>query len=764
MIPKLLLKTVTLTLLMVLVAETSAQKRQTTRPTRRAPTTPAAPAPPNFDTLLAADSYKLYAEVRGVGQLIRSSSISEILDPVLKLAEPPREFRTLVKWLNTHADDVMTSRMLVATWPTAKGIPDLLVAIEFDSTEEAAKFAPQLNAFLPKVLPTPSAEASSSPPASKKPEEEKPSYYLQHVGSLILITPTPLNLKNLRPARSKLLSDDVSFRVARTRFSSDQVFVYVNVNGIEADEENRRKQYEEEEKKRVVEEEQAKQAAENLTSPEPSAKEKTAAAGDFEVQEITIPHGQPATPSAKPDQFSIAMAQLTSSFFQGQAKWPDAIGFGLSLENDSFDVRALMVSAAGEKPDPIPFFPNLIPGPPIVPESTSILPADTELFAVFSLDLPQIYAAMSKPREIGEVKTVEMQAIKQIELEGPFAEIEKQLKIKLKDDLLPLLGSEVVISLPVRLLGDSRPPQPNPDPSPTATSAQNPTSEPSFVVAVSLRDKEGVKALIPRLVDSMGFKGASALAQTERRGETELVSYGNVLSYAFIENFLVISADTATTKHVVDSYLKHETLSSDIQFKNSVRWQPRQLQAQLYVSPALMESYKSWANAPSTLISDQTREILSRLSMVAQPITYSLSNDGLGTLHELHVPKNLVLMAVAGVSAEANPSPIIANERTTISTLHTIASAEIQYKSGKGAGSFGTVDQLLAAGLLAEDMMKNHGYKIEIMLFGDKFQVTAVPDEYGKTGKTSYFIDHSAILRGADHGGAIATVEDNPIY
>jgi hypothetical protein len=72
-----------------------------------------------------------------------------------------------------------------------------------------------------------------------------------------------------------------------------------------------------------------------------------------------------------------------------------------------------------------------------------------------------------------------------------------------------------------------------------------------------LRDKEGVKALIPRLVDSMGFKGASALAQTERRGETELVSYGNVLSYAFIENFLVISVDTATTKHVVDSYLKH---------------------------------------------------------------------------------------------------------------------------------------------------------------------------------------------------------------
>src|SRR6476646_156713 len=118
MIPKLLLKPLALGLLLLLVCETSAQKRQTPKPTRRVPTSPATPTPPNFDTLLAADSYKLYAEVRGVGQLIRSNSISEILEPVMKLADPPREFRTLIKWLNTHADDVITSRMLVATWPT----------------------------------------------------------------------------------------------------------------------------------------------------------------------------------------------------------------------------------------------------------------------------------------------------------------------------------------------------------------------------------------------------------------------------------------------------------------------------------------------------------------------------------------------------------------------------------------------------------------------------------------------------------------------
>src|SRR3954451_5416639 len=136
-----------------------------------------------------------------------------------------------------------------------------------------------------------------------------------------------------------------------------------------------------------------------------------------------------------------------------------------------------------------------------------------------------------------------------------------------------------------------------------------------------------MSTLLPKIIDSIGFKGASALGQTEKTDDTELVSYGNMLAYAFIENFLIISADPATTRHVVDSYLKHETLSSDTQFKNYTRWQPRQVQAQVYVSPTLMDHYKSWANQPSPLISDQTREILARLSLVGQPITYSLSND-----------------------------------------------------------------------------------------------------------------------------------------
>jgi len=753
----------------VLTTESLAQqRRQPPKPVRKVGTVQNVPT---FDTLIAADTYKIYVEVRGVGQLVRSNSVNELIDPVIKLADPPKEFKTLVKWLNTRADDVMTSRMLVATWATAKNVPEALVAIEFDSPEEAMKFEPQLNRFLPKVLPTPTPQASPSPAnttTSAKPEDvaAKPQYFLKQVGSLILITPSALNLKDLRPPKSRALSEEPSFRVARNRFASEQFFVYVDVNGIEKEEEDRRKQDQVEEAKRS--EEEAKPAAENPVAPDSSTTEEKKPNEEEQQTETALTavttHDQTSTQQTGPDPMTMAVGMLANSFFGGVAKWPNAIGFGVSFEGESFDVRALMVNAPGEKCDVIPIFPNLIPGAPLNPASPSILPADTELFATLSLDLPEIYAAISKPH-LGEQENSAMQTISDTELAGPFAEIEKHLKIKIKDDVLPLLGSEIVVSMPVNFLEDSRPPKPIPEASPSTNNGTEPkpATGPSFVIALSLKDKEGMHALLPKIVDSLGFKGASALAQTERRENTELVSYANTFSYAFIENFLILSADSVTTRHVVDSYLKHETLSSDTQFKNYTRWQPRQVQALVYVSPALMDSYKSWANQPSTLISDQTREILSTLSLVGQPITYSLSNDGLGTLHEVHVPKNLVLMAVAGMAAESNPSPLVANERAAIGALYMIANVESQYRSGEGQGSFGSLEKLVENQMVSKEMIENHGYKIQVTVIGNKFEVSAVPIDYGTTGRTSYYIDQTNILRGGDHGGAAATVDDNPI-
>ena len=257
------------------------------------------------------------------------------------------------------------------------------------------------------------------------------------------------------------------------------------------------------------------------------------------------------------------------------------------------------------------------------------------------------------------------------------------------------------------------------------------------------------------------MKGASALAQTERREDTEIVSIANQFAYAFVGNFLVLSGSPATTRSIVDSYLKHETLGADPQFRNSTRWQPKPAQGQIYISPVLMESYKAWAEQPTTRVSDQTRTFLVRASAVAQPITYSLSNEGLGPVHEVHIPKNLVLMAVAGISGESNPPQNLQNERTAISLMYTIAGAESQYKITKGI--WGTLEQLIAADAVSNEMIESSGYKFELTLSGDKFEVLAVPLEYGKTGTLSFFIDQTHVLRGTDRNGATATASDPPL-
>ena len=225
----------------------------------------------------------------------------------------------------------------------------------------------------------------------------------------------------------------------------------------------------------------------------------------------------------------------------------------------------------------------------------------------------------------------------------------------------------------------------------------------------------------------------------------------------------MLSPDAASIRKIVDSYLKHETLASDNNFKNYTRWQPRQLHGQIYISPALMESLKTWAAQPNSGMSDRAKTLLTPISMLAQPVTYSLSNEGNGPLHELHLPKNLVLMAVTGISGEVNPSPILVKERGAIGLMYTIVSAEEQYKTGTGNGSYGTLEQLISEKLVSKEMIENSGYRFELTVTGDTYEISAAPVEYGKTGKMSYFLDHTRIVRGADRGGASATASDPPI-
>jgi len=461
---------------------------------------------------------------------------------------------------------------------------------------------------------------------------------------------------------------------------------------------------------------------------------------------------------------------LASALFFGRPKWPEAVGLALAFDADTYVVRALFMNGPETKASMIPIAPQLIAGPPLAPEAASVLPASTEMLVTFSLDLPMIYEGTLKnvARE-NEMRGTIGPLVRANQPESPFAVYEKKLGLKIKEDVLPLFGNEVALSMPFKAFGLSAPqprvsssPQPTGDGSSPASMEPVP-STPQPVIAISVKDKEAVCLLIPKVIDAIGFKGASQLAQVEKRDDTELVTYAGVVSYAFIGNFLIASADAKAVRNVVDSYLNHETLAGNTSFRDSTRWQPRQVLGQVYVSPALMEGYNRFSRDLNLVATDALRDFLTRISPAAEPVTFAISNEGLGPLYELHLPKNLVLLLVAGFAGQNNVPPVERNEAIAQSALRTIHSAEATYQATKGDGNYGTLEQLLEQSLVYKDFLQQHGYKIELTVSGSRFEATAVPQEYGKTGRLSFFLDETGVLRSGDHGGGPATVADKPV-
>ncbi|HVQ40412.1 MAG TPA: DUF3352 domain-containing protein [Pyrinomonadaceae bacterium] len=783
--------------LTLLVSPALAQQRRSTPP--RKPAIRQAPEPvPTFDNLFAADSYRIYGEIRQVGALIRSPAVKDLLDPMIKLGGPPKEFRTAVKWLNAHAEVLTGSRMLVAAWPARPKLPTVLIAIEFASVEEAKKFEPELRGFIPMLLPTPTPTPAEVPDeakpktvdpsvAPKQDEPALPPYQMKQAGSLILLSDQPFALRDLVPPGSKAMAEDQNFTMARNRFASESVFLYVDIKSIEKEERDQSLRAQEEARRRIEAE-----------AANPPKEEESVVATAPEEQPELAPVEEPPPPVPDPsgpppgdrtdaqtstgatlqagqaDPLNFAFGSLWSLLFGGQPKWPEAVGAALAFEGDGYVLRTLIINDEQTKDNAVPFVPQFVTGPPLVIASSGIFPADVELMVAVSLDYNQIHQGMLKSFVDAEEASRKFNVSRpggatptaaDHPPESPFAILEKRLGLKIKDDLIPLLGNEIALAMPAKAADVTTSKGSTAEPKGSEKTAQEKpvTPEPGPIIAVAVKDKEGVKRLIPKLIEALGAKGANMFAQTEKRGDTEITSYAGMFSYAFVGDFLVLSTDPTAARHVADSFLEHQTLSSNSSFRNSSRWQPRQVQGQVYVGPGLIERYYPMNGNPAAPVNEKMREFLTQMNPVIEPVTYALSNEGMGPFHELHVPKSLLVLLTAGLASDVQATPLTTNESIAKSLLQTVASAEATFQSTKGAGRYATLDELISEGLVSKDLLEKYGYKIEVSVSTNRFEAVAIPREYGQTGRLSYFVDQSGLLRGGDHGGGAATIADKPI-
>lgn len=135
---------------------------------------------------------------------------------------------------------------------------------------------------------------------------------------------------------------------------------------------------------------------------------------------------------------------------------------------------------------------------------------------------------------------------------------------------------------------------------------------------------------------------------------------------------------------------------------------------------------------------------------------------------------SLVLMVPIGiVAAIAIPNLLAsrraANEGATIATLRKIHSAEATYQATVGAGEFGTLEELVAESLIDPKVASGHfGYRFNVestsgVDYESGFEATAVPLSYPNSGRRSFFVDETGVMRAADANGNPATEDDPPL-
>jgi hypothetical protein len=166
---------------------------------------------------------------------------------------------------------------------------------------------------------------------------------------------------------------------------------------------------------------------------------------------------------------------------------------------------------------------------------------------------------------------------------------------------------------------------------------------------------------------------------------------------------------------------------------------------------------------------------------LSRSITFGLVREG-GDWKMLSV--GLILLDIPSMTKQWEQADLEAREDKAIADLRKLATALETYRraygklpeslaqlapaptSGISPEASGLVDAELAAG-------SKDGYAIRYSIVpadgnlpeenanqAAKFQLAATPNEYGKTGRRSFFLDAAGVLRGADKQGAVAGSTD----
>jgi type II secretory pathway pseudopilin PulG len=127
----------------------------------------------------------------------------------------------------------------------------------------------------------------------------------------------------------------------------------------------------------------------------------------------------------------------------------------------------------------------------------------------------------------------------------------------------------------------------------------------------------------------------------------------------------------------------------------------------------------------------------------------------------------VMIVPLAIIAAIAIPNLVAArraaNEGSAISSVREIILAQGTYSATVGAGSYGSLEELGAASLIEGGLVRgrNHGYQFDLVATEETCAVSAVPVNYGSTGRRSFYATcGEGEIHFADKGGLAANDSD----
>ena len=658
---------------------------------------------------------------------------------------------------------------------------------------------------------TPDARQRGASQSGAKPNPAKPpapDFALKRIGRWLVAADTPFTLKSLRGEDgAPRLAESPRFQSVRSRFAGDALFVYVDTNAAQ--------QAWALQVQRIQEAQPAPPSPEGpvLTStdgrplpvgvatttataaptpegtsaegqaepsPEPSVEDAETraetASGAVEAEENLRNREEslrdaPTPPPPSEQELAVrGLSGVMRSLWGGVPRIPGAVALGVGLERGSLAVRLAVENTPDGTVALIPFLPNIISGPPVTTRAAEVAPADAELFFAGSLDWEQVYnstlgaAALNLPSLAGMMSGDE-------DGEGPKAErppsadeaikaVEKIFGFKFREDLLPALGHEVAFSMTLDA-SDFGIPSRRGAAEEKEEEKKERDAEPGFILILSLNDSDKVREILPRVLMAFGIvSGEAVWSQPEKRAGFEMRAAGS-FAYTTIGDFLVVG-EPKSVRHCIDAYDARRTLAASNAYRDATDWQARQKLAHLFVSDSVAKEIVEATRKRSGGSTDPAvASLLAQLETAeTAPASYEATNEGDVVVHEMRLPVSLIKTYAAAVTVGVKDAPVLAGESMALYTLQRIEGVEASYKDGKKKGRYGTLEELVAEGLLEKDFIEHLDYRIELTASSDKFEATATPKTYGKTGRRSFFVNESGKVRAADRKGEPATADD----